>query len=104
MLALGLGRQASVNPKAETVEELKARRKNLHMGMLKLSKEDLHHTLQAALNAFQVLTSTSHTHWHTLHVDVECVFVKIEKEIVGQLPTAAGELLWESQVATGLQH
>ncbi len=62
MLAWGLGRQASVNPKAETVEELKARRKNLHMGMLKLSKEDLHHTLQEALNAFQVFTSTSHPH------------------------------------------
>jgi hypothetical protein len=62
MPAWGLGRQASVNPKTETVEDLKARRKNLHMGMLKLAKEDLHHTLQAALNAFQVLTSTSHTH------------------------------------------
>jgi hypothetical protein len=30
-----------VNPKAETVEELQARRKNLHMGMCKLLKEDL---------------------------------------------------------------
>ncbi len=33
--------QASVNPKAETVEELQSRRKNLHMGMCKLLKEDL---------------------------------------------------------------
>jgi hypothetical protein len=33
--------QASINPKAETVEELQARRKNLHMGMCKLLKEDL---------------------------------------------------------------
>ena len=33
--------QASVNPKAETVEELQARRKNLHLGMCKLLREDL---------------------------------------------------------------
>ena len=39
------GDQASVNPKAETVEELQSRRKNLHMGMCKLLKEDL--SLQA---------------------------------------------------------
>ncbi len=35
-----------MNPKAETVEELQGRRKNLHMGMCKLLKEDL--ALQAA--------------------------------------------------------
>ncbi len=46
--------QASVNPKTETVEELLARRKNLHMGMLKLAREDLHYTLQAKLEEFQV--------------------------------------------------
>ncbi len=33
--------QASVNPKAETVEELQRRRKALHMGMCKLLREDL---------------------------------------------------------------
>jgi hypothetical protein len=33
--------QASVNPKAETVEELKGRRKALHLGMCKLLREDL---------------------------------------------------------------
>ena len=33
--------QASVNPKAETVEELQGRRKKLHMGMCKLLEEDL---------------------------------------------------------------
>jgi hypothetical protein len=33
--------QVSVNPKAETVEELQSRRKNLHMGMCKLLREDL---------------------------------------------------------------
>ena len=33
--------QASVNPKAETVEELQRRRKGLHMGMCKLLREDL---------------------------------------------------------------
>jgi hypothetical protein len=33
--------QASVNPKAETVEELQGRRKALHLGMLKLLREDL---------------------------------------------------------------
>ncbi len=30
-----------MNPKAETVEELQERRKNLHMGMLRLLREDL---------------------------------------------------------------
>ncbi len=33
--------QASVNPKAETVEDLQSRRKNLHVGMCKLLREDL---------------------------------------------------------------
>ena len=33
--------QASVNSKVETVEELKGRRKTLHLGMLKLAQEDL---------------------------------------------------------------
>ena len=33
--------QATVNPRAETVEELQCRRKNLHKGMCKLLKEDL---------------------------------------------------------------
>ena len=33
--------QASVNTKVETVEELQARRKNLHMGMCELLREDL---------------------------------------------------------------
>ncbi len=37
-----------MNPKAETVEELLARRKNLHLGMLKLAREDLVLALQAA--------------------------------------------------------
>jgi hypothetical protein len=36
-----------VNPKAETVEELLGRRKALHMGMLKLAREDLSLALQA---------------------------------------------------------
>ena len=35
------GMQASVNPKAETVEELQGRRKALHLGMCKLLREDL---------------------------------------------------------------
>jgi hypothetical protein len=48
------GTQASVNPKAETVEELQERRKNLHMGMLKLAREDLALTLQNAINTFKV--------------------------------------------------
>jgi hypothetical protein len=47
--------QASVNPKAETVEELQGRRKGLHMGMLKLAREDLALTLQAGIDAFTVL-------------------------------------------------
>ncbi len=43
-----------MNPKAETVEELQERRKNLHMGMLKLAREDLALTLQNAINTFKV--------------------------------------------------
>ncbi len=46
--------QASVNPKAETVEELQGRRKALHMGMLKLAREDLALTLQAGIDDFNV--------------------------------------------------
>ncbi len=48
-----------MNPKAETVEELLARRKNLHMGMLKLAKEDLARTLQAGIDDFKVLNPPS---------------------------------------------
>ncbi len=43
-----------MNPKAETVEELLARRKNLHMGMVKLAREDLSLTLQAGLDTHAV--------------------------------------------------
>jgi hypothetical protein len=46
--------QASVNPKAETVEELLSRRKNLHLGMLKLAREDLAIHLQAGIDACKV--------------------------------------------------
>ncbi len=46
--------QASVNPKAETVEELLARRKNLHIGMFKLAREDLSLYLQATFEAHAV--------------------------------------------------
>jgi len=35
------GGQVSVNPKADTVEELQGRRKRLHMGMCKLLRDDL---------------------------------------------------------------
>ena len=48
-----LGVQASVNPRAETVEELQSRRKNLHVGMCKLLREDL------ALKAEQLLADRS---------------------------------------------
>ncbi len=47
--------QASVNPKAETVEELQGRRKALHMGMLKLAREDLALALQAEHDSSVVL-------------------------------------------------
>ena len=43
------GLQASVNPKAETVEELQSRRKNLHMGMCKLLREDISIQAEAEL-------------------------------------------------------
>jgi hypothetical protein len=49
-----VGVQASVNPKAETVDELQARRKHLHMGMLNLAQEDLSLTLQAANDDYKV--------------------------------------------------
>jgi hypothetical protein len=48
------GIQASVNPKAETVEELQGRRKALHLGMLKLAREDLARTLGASIDDFKV--------------------------------------------------
>jgi hypothetical protein len=51
-----------VNPKAETVEELQGRRKALHMGMLKLAREDLNLTLQAAQDSFQVFDPPPHSH------------------------------------------
>ena len=38
-----------MNPKAETVEELQSRRKNLHMGMCKLLREDLALTAESKL-------------------------------------------------------
>ncbi len=47
-----------MNPKTETVEELRNRRKNLHMGMLKLAREDLALRLQAELDSFEVLIDT----------------------------------------------
>ena len=50
----GIGGQASVNPKVETVEELQGRRKTLHMGMFKLAREDLALSLQGAYGAFLV--------------------------------------------------
>ncbi len=46
--------QASVNPKAETVEELLARRKDLHMGMVKLAREDLNYILHAGIDSYTV--------------------------------------------------
>ncbi len=50
----GNGVQASVNPKAETVEELQGRRKTLHMGMLKLAVDDLSLKLQAGIDSAMV--------------------------------------------------
>ncbi len=46
--------QALVNPKVETVEELLGRRKNLHMGMTKLARDDLALSLQNGIEAFEV--------------------------------------------------
>jgi hypothetical protein len=48
------GGQASVNSKVETVEELQGRRKTLHLGMLRLGREDLVLALQAAYDAYAV--------------------------------------------------
>jgi hypothetical protein len=49
--------QASVNPKAEVVEELKSRRKRLHSGMVKLAREDLERNTLQAETAFKVRSS-----------------------------------------------
>jgi hypothetical protein len=46
-----------VNPKAETVEELQGRRKGLHLGMIKLAREDLALCLQAGIDAHTVSQS-----------------------------------------------
>ena len=46
-----------MNSKVETVEELKGRRKTLHLGMLKLAQEDLALALQANHAAHQVRRS-----------------------------------------------
>ncbi len=62
-----------MNPKAETVEELLARRKNLHMGMLKLAKEDLTLTLQAAIDAFTVLLPFSSAHATRCHQSAQVI-------------------------------
>jgi hypothetical protein len=47
--------QASVNPKAESCEDLKSRRKRLHVGMCKLAREDLERLLQQNASEFKVL-------------------------------------------------
>ena len=60
--------QASVNSKVETVEELLARRKNLHMGMLKLAREDLALILQTELDAMKVPPP----HGTTARHDAQC--------------------------------
>jgi hypothetical protein len=46
--------QASVNAKVETVEELQARRKNLHIGMCALLREDLAHKADEMLSESSV--------------------------------------------------
>ena len=59
-----------MNPKAETVEELQGRRKHLHMGMLKLAREDAALTLTAASDTFSVHRPCPFSHatvWYPLH-------------------------------------
>ncbi len=46
--------QASVNAKVETVEELQARRKNLHLGMCELLREDLAYKADEKLSGCSV--------------------------------------------------
>jgi hypothetical protein len=59
-----------MNPKVETVEELLARRKKLHLGMCKLAREALHLDLQAQHAAFQVppLNTLAWTAWVFAHL------------------------------------
>jgi hypothetical protein len=47
--------QASVNPKAESCEDLKSRRMRLHVGMGKLAFEDLERLLKQKEGAFKVV-------------------------------------------------
>ena len=47
--------QASVNPKAETCEDLQSRRKRLHVGMCKLAREDLERLVKQKESEFKVL-------------------------------------------------
>jgi hypothetical protein len=47
--------QASVNPKAESCEELESRRKRLHVGMCKLAREDLERQVKQNESGFKVL-------------------------------------------------
>jgi hypothetical protein len=53
---VGASGQASVNSKLETVEELQGRRMKLHLGMLKLTREDLFLCMQEKL---QVLSASA---------------------------------------------
>ncbi len=46
-----------MNPRAETVEELKTRLKRLHMGMVKLAREDLERSILKTEFAFKVSSS-----------------------------------------------
>ena len=45
-----------MNPRAETVEDLKSRRKRLHLGMVKLAREDLERQTMHMEEGFKVGT------------------------------------------------
>ncbi len=62
--------QASVNPKAETVEELQSRRKRLHLGMVKLAREDLERLALQTVDDFKVTSPRPHEHLSHQTVDV----------------------------------
>ena len=67
----GRGAQASVNPKAETVEELQARRKNLHLGMCKLLLEDLANLTEQRMAEQMAILEKFYNHydsqqWHAV--------------------------------------
>ncbi len=55
-----------MNPKAETVEEFQRRRKMLHLGMVKLARDDLDRLIAMQLQEIQVVGGLFRTCLNTI--------------------------------------